>query len=406
MSVKKISDLIYFDNNATTVIPKKVADTMFRWLNMGNPSAKYKSALLCQKMLETFKAEIANLCEFSLDEYMVIFNSGASESNNHILNSTAKSYFKLMGAVPHFIISSVEHKTLSSCAEGLLSRGEIELTVIEAKWKSLTPEDIMPHIKPNTALISIMAANNETGIINNIAALKAAFPKIPFHSDTVQMFGKLHLSVKNTNIDAFSVSFHKLHGPAGVGLLVIKNSFIDGYKMCAYICGAQNNGHRGGTENIMGLAGSLEATRYTMNNLKSKIVLVAKMRAYLVQSLEKHFKTIYIEQYTPEFLTDLCIVFLAPINFIGTLPNTILMAVYRPNICNIAIQAGLEKYDIIVGLGSACNGGKSIINIPEQLKSGVIRISLNADNTMEDIKRFIEVFRDIIISQKVLKSYI
>ena len=408
MAMSKIddSDIIYLDNNATTIVPQIVIDSMVKCLNLGNPSGLYKSAKFCQEIIKTFRDEIAKICEFNLDDYMVLFNSGASEGVNHIINATVSAYTLEMGKIPHIIVSDVEHSALMKCVDKLENDGKIELSKIKSHFRPITPSELKQELRPNTALISIMNANNETGIINNVTELKKVAPNIPFHTDATQYFGKLQFKM---NVDAFCASFHKLHGPKGCGLLVIKKSFIDGYKMCPFICGTQNYGQRGGTEPIHDIAGSLAAFRFTNHNLVDKIDKISRMRAYIAASLLNHYKNnfTFIEDYNKNKMNgDINIVIMQPKNFEHTLPNTILLSVDRARICNRAIRNALEYKNIIVGLGSACSkGADSIVKtmgIPEHLLGGVIRISLSDMNTQDEIEKFVKTFIEVIESDKVL----
>lgn len=408
MAMSKISDsnIIYLDNNATTVVPQIVIDSIVKCLNLGNPSGLYKSAKFCQEIIKTFREEIARICEFELDNYMVLFNSGASEGNNHIINATVNAYTIEMGKKPHIIVSDVEHSSLMKCVDKLAEDGKIELSKIKTYFRPITPNELKQELRPNTALISIMNANNETGIINNIAELKKVVPDIPFHTDATQYFGKLQFKM---TVDAFCASFHKLHGPKGCGILVIKKSFIDGYKMCPFICGTQNYGQRGGTEPIHDIAGSLAAVRFTNNNLLGKIDKISQMRAAIALGLLRHYKNdfAFIEDYNENKITGpISIVILQPKEFKHTLPNTILLSVNRKNICNRAIRNALESKGIIVGLGSACSKGASsivkTIGIPEHLLGGVIRISLSSMNTSEEVDRFVKIFIETIENDNVL----
>jgi len=412
------NDVIYLDNNATTFMPKKVQLTMCNLFNMGNPSGEYKTAKKCKEIIQTFKEEFARVCNFSLEEYYVIFNSGASESNCHILTSTARAYKFSTGQIPHFIVSSVEHKSIYYCVKDLEKMGEIELSFIPAHFRTITPDELRSLIRTNTALVSIMSANNETGIINDLASLKSVCNDIPFHTDAVQYMGKLHFDVQLKKVDAFSVSCHKFHGPIGCGILVMKKSLVEGYKMCAHVCGTQNEHQRGGTENIIAIGGSLSAFRIVMNNLDSKAKYVNDMRQNIVNTLSTTFKCVFIEDFQLEMansvnITDMpLIVWIAPRDFHNTLPNTILLSVYKPNICNKAMRNGLEHYNIIVGLGSACNNNadkdKNIVlnalNVPEILNDGILRISLSDMNKPEEIAKFLPIFTDLIKSNKILKS--
>jgi cysteine desulfurase len=392
--------LCYFDANATTFMPEIVVKTMLKWINKGNPSAHYKSALEGRTLMKTFRDEI--LSNNNLDNHTLIFTSGASESNATILTSSVRSYMVKTGHLPHVIISEVEHKSIISCCEDLKEDGMCIYTKIKVSTNNdetygmVDPEELEKAIRPNTCLISIMTANNETGIINDIPSLAAVAHKykIPFHTDCVQMFGKYGLY---EGVDAASISFHKLGGPPGIGCLIIRNNFIQGYNLKALIAGPQNNGLRGGTENIPYIAASYAA--YKFNNLQrnEKNEYLLNMKHMLQSFICKYLECRNIGEYSPD--STAMVYFISNIEDSKSLPNTILLAISKPNFCNIKFRNLLAENNIIVSIGSACNASSLrysnvviSLNIPNELLSGVIRISLPDDVTKDQIKYFASVF--------------
>lgn len=396
--------MIYLDNNANTMMPQEGIDALVSFLNVGNPSGHYAGK--CRKLMEVFKNEIAHALKFSLDEYEIIFNSGASESNNHIIHSVVRSYRNIKKEIPHIVISGTEHKSMKDCVKGLADCGALTYTELPINMRSISTDELNTAIRPNTALVAIMGASNETGIVNDLKQLRAIANThgVPFYSDTVQLIGKLEFNVQDTAVDAFCMSFHKLHGPIGCGVLVIRKSLLQGYQICAHICGAQNNALRGGTENIAGIAGSLIGFRYSMKELRKHIQTMARLRAIILSGINKKYTTSYLDDNNE---IENSITYIAPKNFNGTLPNTILLEVCRANICNKAIRNGLEAHGIIVGLGSACSQDSTETTpLTSKLKcpDGVIRISVSFENTEKEVMKFVEVFLSLIASDSVLKA--
>src|SRR6185369_12656038 len=231
--------VVYLDNNATTLMPQRVVQRMVEWINKGNPSADYKSAKDCRELMKCFRRDLATKCDFKSYEpddksenknqkwaareatdrsegsseralYHVIFTSCASESNNMFVRAVVESYNSDYSrdaknkTPPHIILSSVEHKSILNCAVQLAKRGCTELTLIRPdKFGFIHAKDVKSNIRPNTILISIMQANNETGAINDIEAISAVAKShgAVFHTDCVQSFSKFLLRpVVNGNV--------------------------------------------------------------------------------------------------------------------------------------------------------------------------------------------------------------
>lgn len=421
--------MIYLDNNATTIMPPIVIQQITAWMNKGNPSASYKSAQACRKLMQEFRQYIAKQCgvisyelkddntpqNYSKEQmksvYQFIFTSCASESNNFIIRSVTAAYRLCNKKTPHVVTSNIEHKSLLRCATQLAEQGLIELTIIEAnKMGFIDPTVVTRAIKPNTCLISIMAANNETGAINDIKAIGQIAHKhlVPFHTDCVQTFGKFKLDPLDCGVDAFSVSFHKLHGPAGVGLLAIKRAFVEGFKLQAEICGTQNCDMRGGTENIMGIAGSYAALKYTWSNRSAKNAHLLRMKKTIMEGLASQLPAQtyreYLENPTKYAAMPVYVVFISLCTN-SYLPNTIFLSFVRnkePLMCNVNLKKCLEKNNIIVSVGSACNTASSkashildAIGADMFVKKGALRISMPDDMTKEMcdvfVKKIIEI---------------
>lgn len=403
--------IVYLDNNATTLMPPQVVKQMIDWTNKGNPSADYKSAKDCRKLMENFKKAIANKCNFTLQQYCIIFTSCASESNNMFLRAVVESYNvrrKSPKSIPHIITSSIEHKSLLNCALQLAKRGYTELSLVRPdKYGFIHPEDIRANIRPNTILISIMQANNETGAINDIAAISriAKENKIIFHTDCVQSFSKFLLSPNTIGVDAFSISFHKMHGPAGVGAIVINNDVMNKYGLEAEICGTQNNGMRGGTENIPGIAAAFEGFILSADNRPAKNTLMLSNKQYIMQTLSKYIPCRTYKEYLTSPNTNK-----SEIIFISTcekkyLPGTLLLSVLSnsADVCNGQIKAELEKRGVIISIGSACNTANSKashviteMGVSDKIKKGTLRISLGDYTDKCDADIFCKEFLAVI----------
>jgi cysteine desulfurase len=426
MSAPTSTSMIYLDNAATTIVPENVLKQMIIWTNKGNPSASYKTAKESSVLMQEFRAYIANACGFISYEqdatlsttqmkkcYQIIFTSGASESNNTIIKSVASAYKFHAEATPHIITSSIEHKSLLECVQQLVGMKLIELTLVKPDTSGvIDPKDIEVAIRENTCLISIMSANNETGAINNIKKIgEIAHSKhVPFHTDCSQSFSKDPLNPIACNVDAFSVSFHKMHAPKGIGILVIKRQFVTGFKLAPLICGSQNCGFRGGTENMSGIAASMTALQMVWTDRESKNSHLLSMKKKIISALAGLVPCqTYTEYLDKPMSSAIQLVFISDASK-QFLVNTIMLAVVKrtgDEFCNTMFKKALEDAGVIVSIGAACNTSSSKasyvlneMNVDKYIRRGAIRISLSDMNTMEEIDRFIQIF------VKVLKQLV
>lgn len=391
--------MIYLDNNATTIMSSEVKKEMVKWCNRGNPSADYVSAKESRDMMDAFKKYL--LKSLKLTDYTVIFTSGASESNSMILISAVRAYTKTTGQIPHIIITSWEHKSLLLCALSLQEDKLVELTMIDPQRGIIVPESISMAIKPNTALVCCMVANNETGGITDIISIGKICHKanIPFHSDAVQSINKTTLDY--SHCDSISLSFHKVHGPPGVGALMIKTAWLNGWNLQPIIYGTQMSGLRGGTENIMGIAASFVAMKLSEVNRTEKNKEIKRLKTLLINALGEKIplRSYWKPTGIPKPLE--IIIFDTP----NDLGNTILLSfVRRPTpLCNQSIKKHLLTAGIVVSVGSACNTtsaltshviesiGIKLVDENMAIRKGVIRISLGDETTAGDIKKFVSV---------------
>ena len=439
---------IYFDNNATTAICPLAKKTLIEWLGCYNASSDSKIALPAKQLLvKAIDATLAQ-CNVSRATHTVIFTSGGSESNSYIIRACCQAYKKKLyernsELRPHVILSAVEHNTSIDCVKKLVDSHDADVTFIQPTiYGNILPEDIALAIKPNTCLISIMYANNEIPVINNIKEIGEIAHKhrIPLHSDCVQLFGKYKIDMSSDNIDALSVSAHKFYGPKGIGILVLSNILIEGYGLEALINGTQQGGLRGGTENIPAIASMMAALKYAFTNRKKKNMRLFELRDYLLDKLEKYYNfkelTDYIEEnfdgtlkksdFKDEIIlgaseknkkvikkdNQIQLISLGPPrnkkSFI--LPNTVLLAICKPKgkpFCNVELKKYLDSKNIVISIGSACLTNEkhashvlTAIGAPPIVKRGVIRISFSDNSTFHEIDEFFQVLKQAIDKQK------
>jgi len=412
---KRSSDIIYFNNNATTLVAPVAKSEHNKWISCYNPSSDSRVSKPAQQLLEKARDTILSHCGVSTATHTAIFTSGATESNCTIIRSCVKAYKKKLiehesDLRPHVLISAVEHHSIIECVRDLIDVGDIDVTYITPTvFGNVLPSDVEKEIKPNTCLVSIMYANNEIPVINNIREIgKIAHNHgIPFHSDCVQIFGKYKFDMKTNNIDALSASAHKFYGPKGVGILVINNELIEGYGLTAEINGSQQHNLRGGTENIAGIASMMAALKYAFKNRKKKNEKLFKLRTYLLKKLTEKYPMANFVDYvydSDKKKNDVELVSIGPPDdkkaFI--LPNTVLIAVCKNRgkpFCNIELRKYLDSKGCIVSIGSACNTYSekashvlTAIGAPSVVKRGVIRISFGDNNTTQEIDKFVNIF--------------
>jgi cysteine desulfurase len=407
--------MIYLDNNATTIMPPEARRAMLEWTNRGNPSASYTSAQEARAMMDDFRKFIAQVHQFDLAKYQIVFTSGASESNAtfiHGVIATAQQRLdstRLGATLPHIIISAIEHKSLLEAVRNYEARGVITANYIApTKSGHIRPEDIAAATLPSTCAVIVMHANNETGAINDIAAIGRAAhrAKAYFHCDTVQTFGKFPIAPDANEVDSFSVSFHKMGGPPGVGVLIIRRD-ID---IAPLIFGTQNEGSRGGTENLPGIGASFAALKISSKNRRAKNAKMNELKALIMKRLAARWPTRYYTEVVAGsgggggggalVSPPLEIVFLSRASEYY-LSNTLLLSIVvrtPPLICNGQLKDAMIKRGFIISVGSACNTASTrashvlfALGADEAIRKGALRITLGDSNTQEEVERFAAV---------------
>ena len=250
MTTTTTGELIYLDNNATTQLDPSVIEEMLPFLreHYGNPSSGYAFAARARKALDFARERLAALLGCEPSE--IVFTSGGTESNNAVINSALQSDPR----GKHVVTSAVEHSAVLGSCQDLTKRGcEITLVGVDRDG-NVDLAELETAIRPETALVSMMWANNETGVlfpVEKIAGICRA-KGVLFHTDAVQAVGKIPIRLRDTAINFLSLSAHKFHGPKGVGALYV-NRRTRFHPLI--VGGGQENGRRGGTENVASIIG-------------------------------------------------------------------------------------------------------------------------------------------------------
>ena len=276
--------MIYADNAATTRLSKTALDAMLPYLTeeYGNPSSLYALGQRAKEGIEAARATIARCLGAAPGE--IWFTSGGSEADNQALRSAAAIGAKK--GKRHQISTAFEHHAVLHTLEQLEGEG-FEVTLLDVHEHGVvTPEQVAAAIRPDTALVSVMYANNEIGTIQPIAAIGAVCRErgVLFHTDAVQAAGHLPINVVTQNIDLLSLSAHKFHGPKGTGVLYARR----GVPLRPLICGgAQERGKRGGTENVAAIAGMAAALDAACAGMEQNAKRLTALRDRLIEGLER-----------------------------------------------------------------------------------------------------------------------
>ena len=278
-----MKEVIYLDNAATTQVLPEVLQEMLPYFteDFGNPSAVYTFASGAKGAVDKAREQVAKLIGAKPEE--IYFTAGGSESDNWALKATAEAY-KEKGR--HIITTAIEHHAIWHTCQWLEQQG-FEVTYLPVDEKGVvSPQEVEKAIRPDTILISVMAANNEIGTIEPLKEIGAIAKEhgILFHTDAVQAFGHIPLDVEALNIDMLSASGHKIHGPKGVGILYIRK----GVKIRSFVHGgAQERKRRAGTHNVPGIVGMGKAAELAGTHMQENNEKIVALRNHLIDRVLK-----------------------------------------------------------------------------------------------------------------------
>lgn len=365
---------VYADNAATTCVSKKALDAMMPYLTgkYGNPSSLYSFAQEAKEGLEEARKTVADCIGAQPRE--IYFTSGGSEADNQAIVSAAKLGAKK--GKKHLISTKFEHHAVLHTLSKLEREG-FEVTLLDVHEDGVVRlEDLKKAVRDDTALVTIMFANNEIGTVQPIKEIGAFCREkgIPFHTDAVQAAGHMHIDVNEMNIDMLSMSGHKFHAPKGVGVLYAKKSMplasiIEG--------GAQERGKRAGTENMAGIAALAAALKESCDSIDDNTSKIIPMRDKLFRELSKipHSKINgSLEHHVPGTV-NMC--------FEGIEGESLLLMLDANGICassgSACTSGSLDPSHVLLSLG-----------LPHEVAHGSLRLSIGEYNTMEEIDHIIE----------------
>jgi cysteine desulfurase len=370
---------VYVDNNATTKVAPEVVEAMLPYFSelYGNPSSMHFFGGQVQKKVNEAREKVADFLGAEPSE--IVFTSCGTESDNAAILGTLDSYPEKR----HLITTRVEHPAVGNLSTYLGRKGYRVIELSVDREGRLDLDELRESITGETVLVTIMYANNETGVIFPIEEIGEILKArgIPFHTDGVQAAGKIPLNLKKSTIDMLSISGHKLHAPKGIGVLYIKK----GTKFSPFLIGGhQEKGRRGGTENVPYIIGLGKACELAKKNLEDENTRVKALRDYLESKL--------LEKVPNTFVNG---------DRKNRLPNT--LSVSFEFVEGESILLLLSDLGICASSGSACTSGSlepshvlRAMGVPFTAAHGSIRFSLSIYNTKEEMDYIVEHLPPII----------
>ena len=364
---------VYVDNNATTKAAPEVVEAMLPYFSelYGNPSSMHFFGGQVQKEVNEAREKVADL--LGADPTEIVFTSCGTESDNAAIRGALDSYLEKR----HFITSRVEHAAVNNVATYLGRKGYRVTELLVDRKGRLDLDDLREAITDQTAIVSIMYANNETGVIFPIEEIGQIVKErgIPFHTDAVQAVGKIPINLAKSTIDMLSFSGHKLHAPKGIGVLYIRK----GTRFSPFMIGGhQESGRRGGTENVPYIVGLGKACELAKKNMEDENTRVKALRDYLEKRILETIPNVLVNGDRNH-----------------KLPNTVSVSFEYVEGESILIM--LSDLGICASSGSACTSGSlepshvlRAMGVPFTAAHGSIRFSLSIYNTKEEMDYILE----------------
>ncbi len=386
-----MSNRIYFDNAATTRMDPQVAKAMqpYFFEVFGNPSSMHRDGCEARQAMENARKVVADSVGVKPGE--VIFTGSGTEADNAAIIGAFRAYD---GQFFHMITDKIEHPAVLETCRFIESHGASVTYVPAGMNGMINPNDVIDSIQPDTRLISIMAANNVTGVLQPIFELAAAAHTrgILFHTDAVQAYGKINFNLPAQHIDLMSLSAHKIHGPKGVGALILREGtpfqpLLHG--------GGQEDGRRSSTQNMPGIIGFASAVEIGYQAMSNETARLVNLRDRLWDGIKSRVPFAYLigDSYC-RLPGHLCIGFSG---FEGEA---------------IKVLLGLDDAGISVSSGSACSAHKAsepsyvlrAMGFNPLRARGSLRIALGRFNTDEEIDHFLEIIPQVISSLTSLST--
>jgi cysteine desulfurase len=390
-----LDDTIYLDHAATTPVDPEVARAMEPYLtdHFGNPSSIYRVGQDGRAALDHARGAVARVLGCQPSE--MLFTSGATESDNHALSGVMwqARLANPDGPIPQLITTSIEHHAVLHTANWLEKLG-FGVTYIDPDRDGfIDPGAVEAAIRPETALISVMYANNEIGSIQPIGEIGAIAKRygVTFHTDAVQAAGALGLMVDELQVDLLALSAHKFYGPKGVGILYVRRGTPIAFQQHG---GGQEGGRRGGTENVAGITGLAVALQQADRHRDEVNQHNAELRDQLWFGLQQELPDIELN---------------GPADWSRRLPNNLNVSI--PGVQGETMLLSLDMQGIAASAGSACTTGNSepshvlrAIGLTDEQARASLRFTVGKGNTAEEIDDTIQVMAETVARVRELSA--
>ena len=367
--------VVYLDNAATTRMAEEAEAAMQPYLveKFGNASTAYGYGEEAQAAIAHAREVIAASLDARPSE--IYFTSGGSEADNWAVKGVAEAYGKYGR---HIITSRIEHHAVLNSCHYLEEQG-YEVTYLDVDQNGMISlEQLEQAVREDTILISVMFGNNEVGTIEPVMQIGrfARDHQILFHTDAVQAYAQIPISMQQYHIDLLSASAHKFHGPKGVGFLYVR----DGVTMPSFIHGgSQERGKRAGTENVPGIVG--KAVELAFCNMRRRIRREMMLRNYLIEKIMHEIKGVRLNGHPTNRLPGN-----VNVSFSGVDGASLLILLYEDGICasgGSACNTGEERVSYVIGA----------LGVPDEYAAGTVRMTLSGETTRKEIDRAVEALK-------------
>lgn len=372
---------IYLDHSATTPVRPEILEAMLPFMReyYGNAGSPHRFGRDCRRAVEAAREKVAALVNAEPGE--ILFTSGGTESDNLAIRGIIEGS---QGSGKRMVTTAVEHHAVLQAGESLASEKQVDLRVVAVDGNGLVdPGDIEALLDNETVLVSVMHANNETGVIQPVEQIGSMCRErgVSFHSDAVQSAGKLPMDARRMPIDLASVSGHKIYGPKGVGALFVRSGTCI---RAQAVGGAQERGRRAGTENVPGIIGLGRACELLFEELKGAPGKTEVLRNRLQEGILATIPGIGING-----------------SAVQRLPN--ILSVAFDGLDGEQVMFALDQEGIAVSTGSTCASGSSepshvllAMGQTHQQAASAVRFSLGRDNNAEEIDRVISMLPGLV----------